>query len=445
MPGLVDLTSRTLNQIARRSLHLGVIALSLGILPTLPSALAAESLQFEAKDELGIRRYSTHFTTQVPLTKPIPEGTGFQLKRGDKVVPAQFTMLGTDKNGIAIVELDYADSFAPHEGRFYTVEYGPDIKTSKPGGGLAIKEEADQYAVAGSIIPKDLKGLIRVWKRGKDYLVPDASRGLFIRTIDGKTVPVGGEGFSSKIRKPGPIQAEIEFTGETDLGDGRKVNNRIVVIFPQKKSGFYVDWSIDDPAGLVAAQEVSVQLKLEPKPRLADFGAGSWVYVALNQGEAIAYRAGFPVERDAGYAAEMPFWEIFRGEPGKMQPYASSLPVPLTELDPGYKNMGYRWGTNHMAQADGWGHLADGRLCTAVGIEEFGNLSQDWIKLSPTGQLDLERIYAEKGTKLAPGTRNFDFWYHFVPNPPHVGAITLPQVMSEAPAVRWITDKPADK
>src|SRR5262249_36555006 len=133
---------------------------------------------------------------------------------------------------------------------------------------------------------------------------------------------------------------------------------------------------------------IGADLKLDlASPAWVDFGAGTGVYVALKKGETAVLR-GWMVPRPRSTD-----WETLVGD----QKYVVGDGRP----------------------AAGWAHAMDRTRCTAIARERFGH--------SPTR--DEIAVDADGGLRLVKGGGHLRFWLHFVPMPPHVGAVTSPQSM----------------
>ncbi|MGL4549699.1 MAG: hypothetical protein ACRC33_00820 [Gemmataceae bacterium] len=145
----------------------------------------------------------------------------------------------------------------------------------------------------------------------------------------------------------------------------------VQMTFPRSKSWVEVEVA-------AGADAVGADLKLDlATPGLVDFGAGTGVYVALKAGETASFRP-----HEAG-------WVTAVGD----KPYVV--------------------GTSPF---EGWAHAMDRTRCTAVSVEGFG----------PGDEVV---IGADGGLRLAKRGKRLRFWLHFVPMPPHVGAVTSPQAM----------------
>jgi hypothetical protein len=87
---------------------------------------------------------------------------------------------------------------------------------------------------------------------------------------------------------------------------------------------------------------------------------------------------------------------------------------------------------------EGWVHVMDERLCTAIAVDRFARETSDRIEASADGRVQIWREYATDAGAKSPKARTLVFWLHFVPSPPHVGAVTSPQSMQSPPEVRVI-------
>src|SRR5262249_1618455 len=129
----------------------------------------------------------------------------------------------------------------------------------------------------------------------------------------------------------------------------------IEMTFPRSKSWVEVDWTLDDPAGVVTEMHAGLNLLLEGAPTLADLGAGPMVYTTLRRGEAASH---------AGRRA------------GKVEPQKEHEPRRRLAGAPGPK----------ANPPEGWAHSMDRRRCTAVAMDAFGKAgSHDEVSVEGDG------------------------------------------------------------
>jgi hypothetical protein len=279
---------------------------------------------------------------------------------------------------------------------------------------MTVEREVDVFRVKlGTdlefLVPRDLLGLLRgVRTRTTDYLHP-GSAGLMIRYRDNIPYRAGGFGpygapTQAGVAKAGPLAARLVFRSTEALRGGRSVASVVIMEFSRFKSWVRVTWVVDDPNSYVAGLGADVNLNLQGEPALVDFGAGSLVYAQLRKGEAALLRAGS--------GTEGPIWETLTGRAGALTPYVIASRGP------------------HAAKAEGWAHVMDRQRCTAIAVERFADAGQESeIRVAADGRLQIWKAFARDGASVAPGTKRFTFWLHFVPMPVQVGAATSPQAM----------------
>src|SRR5262249_49784896 len=137
---------------------------------------------------------------------------------------------------------------------------------------------------------------------------------------------------------------------------------------------------------LISGLGAELNLNVDGKETLIDFGAGSLVYARLRAGETAVLRQ------------EGPRWRTLVGKSGSAEPYVVSSPTA--------------------GRAEAWAHVMDTQRCTAVALADFAK-SDGEIAIDADGRLRLHRQ----------GTKQLRFWLHFVSMPVHVGAATSPQAM----------------
>jgi hypothetical protein len=179
--------------------------------------------------------------------------------------------------------------------------------------------------------------------------------------------------------------------------------------FPNSKSWAQIRWTVGDPAGVIARQEASFDLRIEGEPTLVDLGAAGTVYGFHWGREEMAL--------EAGPSPSNP-WQVLRGPPNQMTPFARSRPGTSTAVE-------------------GWAHVMDRTRCTAIAVEGFGHTARDVLKVRAGGRVTLSRTWDTDGKGPAPRSRSLSFWLHFVSNPVQVGAVTSPQAMLAPLEVAW--------
>jgi hypothetical protein len=336
--------------------------------------LAGAGLELTVSETAGIRRFDYPVAVKLTLKDDLTGKEKFRLLGGAKPMAAQFRPAGKQE-----VWLDFTLSPEPHEKKALRVEYGPDVEAGpERAGGVSVAEEKGAFVVrTGGMtyaVPADLGGLLGGVTSVKLEYMKAGSKGLW---VDPGTGRVEVKGLKGTVVRQGPVAAALAFAGkvgEAEVSAG--------LTFQRSKSWVEVEVG-------AKAKAIGADLKLDlASPAWVDFGAGSGVYVALKKGETAAFRAW----RDP--AADDP-WETLVGR----RPYV----------------IGHRllpWG--------GWAHAMDRTRCTAIAVDGFGDGPKD---------ADQIEIDADGGLRITRKATRFRFWLHFVPMPPHVGAVTSPQSM----------------
>jgi hypothetical protein len=334
-------------------------------------------------------------------------GLRFRLLDKDKVVPAQFA--ATDKRR-GVMKVGFHSTHAPFGSRNYTVEYGPGLE-EKPGTdpkkGFSFGLSVDGYGLnhpsgLAFVVPMGFKqpGLLKEVRTKKtEYLRPD-STGLFLRLRqpDRPTIVVGGPEYGGGSSFLMPLISSLQFKGSHQIGDD-KVSTSVDMEFPISRSWVRVDFTADDPKGLVEALGVDLNLNIQGEPTLVDFGAGTSVYTTLKKGQSAVLRSG-PLEKNR------PGWLVLVGP--------TKAPTPFVVMPP-----------DRPSKAEGWAHVMDRQRCTALAVADFAQERQrSEIAVDADGRLRCEREYDPKETK-----KTLTFWLHFVSMPVQQGAATSPQSM----------------
>ncbi|MFO0890631.1 MAG: hypothetical protein U0790_15990 [Isosphaeraceae bacterium] len=366
--------------------------------------------RFRLLETAGLRRFG------YPVHAEFPKPTGatrFTLIQDGKPVPAQFRAV-RDASGAERVSLDFNASLGPLESAVYEVRSGEDGPDAEPRRGLKVESAGDSFRIDGTgmiyEVPMDLSGFLGRVAQGDREFLGRKSTGLWLR-------PAGRQSGGSEprplalrgvISRRGPLAMGLRYDGVGN-DDGRRVAVAVELTFPSSKSWVELNASIGD-SGAGPAYELGIDLDLaiEGSPTLVDLGATGTVYGTL-QGEERLSLIGLP---GAG-------WEVIKGD--RRQDVLQAKP-PRGPGKPDSPN------------AEGWAHVMDATRCTAVAVADFGTRARDQIEVSANGRLRVTRRFPE-GTQ---GPRSLRAWYHFVPMPVQVGAVTSPQSMLAPLEVEWI-------
>jgi hypothetical protein len=403
------------------------IAILAGILLGAPLGWSAEPetkrLELIVKETAGLRRFGFPVHVTFRTDRDVTETDRFRLVANGKPVTAQFRSLRA-LGQRRLVALDFNVNQDPLEQKTFQIEYGSKVVPgAEPKGGLEVIEDKETVTIKS--------GNLR-------YVVARKPRGLFTQVSDGKReyVRKGGGGFdfltrghgtyglglteTMTITRRGPLAVGIRFHAGCPIDKDPKKRSfdwQIDLTFPRAKSWVEVDWTVNDPAGVLSELHAGLALLLDGSPTLADFGAGSMVYTTLRKNEA-AYLIA-PV-------GGKPAWKVETSrdeEPRRLFAVAN----PRNAQPP-----------------EGWAHSMDRQRCTAVAMAEFGQPgAQDEIHFEGGGQLVFVRKFDQHEVRRQ-GRKRLRFWAHFVPMPVHIGALTSPQSMM-APLVVEVKNEPRRK
>ena len=356
---------------------------------------AVRRLELVVSETAGIRRFGYPVTATLPRDAA-RAGNRFRLSENGKPVAAQFRRVAGKGAATEAVYLDFNVSHGPLEKRTYLVEYGPGVEPGpEPKSGIAVKLGADAVTVSHGrelefVLPRQRPGLLRQVRAGRTDYLRDGSPGLLFRDKGGKEHRASAG--AARVTRSGPLAAAVLFEGSESLGSA-KAASAVEMEFPRSKSWVRVRWTLDDPKGDVAALGAELNLAVQGPRTLVDFGAGSYVYAALQPGESAVLRAGPP-------------WATLVGRPGALRPYVLAPPERRTQA------------------AEGWAHVMDKERCTAVAVAGFAAGPGAEIVVGADGRLRLWCPFAP-----AAGPKRLTFWLHFVGMPVQVGAATSPQAM----------------
>jgi hypothetical protein len=387
-------------------------ALTIGRNTLARGAIGPETLTFRLRETAGLRRFSYPVHALLPV---VPAGPNFRLERDGQPVAAQFRrVVGLDdRPGIA---LDFHASPGPLETQDYQVLTGEIEPGPEPKRGLTVERAGGRIRVAnGSVlaftIPERLSGLFDRIENSRLDFWAGGGDGLSIVTAAGVVRRLGnGDEPRVTVTRQGPFAVGLRFEERIQPADaGESVRSTVEMTFPNSKSWAQIRWTVDDPAGVIARLEVGFDLKIEGEPTLVDLGAAGTVYGFLRGQEAMALEAG---------PSPWNPWQVLKGPPNQLTPFARSLPGTSTAVE-------------------GWAHVMDRARCTALAVDGFGRSARDLLKVRAGGRVTLARTWGTDGKSPAPRPKTLSFWLHFVTNPVQVGAVTSPQAMLAPLEIAW--------
>lgn len=392
------------------------------------SGAAAEPLTVEVRETAGIARFGYPVTGAFRC--PEAGAESFRLLRDGRPVEAQFSRIRNSADG-AQWEVDFNLDLLPFETRSFRIEAQDAAPAESPATrGLSLQRNAGTILIRRPgldfIAPENLFQLLGAVKSPEhDYFV-SGSAGFFTRDRQGALRQVelvqAPKHAEVEVLKSGALCAALQLSGEMDLGGDERAKTTLRLDFPRSKSWVRAEWKVDDPRQAIASVGVKFQMRLKPapgRPTLVDFGAPSSVYAALQPSQLAVFQASPRglANADAASTDRTAPWEVTRGTVERMIPYVAGL-------------------ENDARPVEGWAHVMDDRRCTAIAVDRFARETTDRIEASAEGRVEIWRDYAKSPETKSPATKTLVFWLHFVPSPPHVGAVTSPQSMQSPPEVR---------
>ena len=388
-------------------------------------ARSADELLIDVREIAGLERVGCPAAYQLELPAAVPKATTFALQddKGNPVI-AQFSP-ASDGPLTNRWWLDFSAPLKPWQTRRYSVHYGAGVQAAGEGtGGNRLLETEASFQVTNApyitwTVPKDLAGLLHsVDFPPNDHVRPD-SQGLVLRDRDGREHVLGKGFHSGRATRNGRRAVALQFTGTARDEVPAGVRSTVDLTFPSPVSWVEVDWTIEDPQDRVSGLGMTLRLALDPPrgdaPTLVDFGAGTWVYAALNAGQAAELQGG-PA---TGRARPDRLWRVLRGPADRMIPFA----VAPDQAD---------------ARAEGWGHIMDRRSCLALAVDQFGSEAADRIVVTAEGDVTIWRNYEQKHAESDAAAKRLRFWLHFVFYPPQHSAATSPRMMQTPPEISTV-------
>lgn len=398
-------------------------------LPNVARGAAFRSKAFRLQETAGLRRFGFPVHTIVPDIDPT--AGPFVLKSQGKSIPAQFRAV-VDRDGKAQLALDFNASPGPEEVIAYEIIYGEGVEpvadSAKPP---QIERDGDALTVRNGLIWKFRArgaGLLDELINGTRSYVSAGSLDAMLMTWGGLAHATQGADSTLTVTRTGPFAVGLRHESTIALENLGPFRSTIDITLPSSKSWVEIDWRVDDPQGKVERLSLGADLKVGDGPTLIDFGASSTVYHVLKPKEATVMMSGrrtSPLDdsksnlgrghftRDQVLNRPKSGWSISKFTP----------PETSREFATG------------QTPAQGWAHVMDQSRCTAIGLEGFENSRQihHHIRIDGTGNVSLS---ADPITPT-PGTQRLHAWYHFVPMPVQVGALTSPQSMMNPLQVVW--------
>jgi hypothetical protein len=376
----------------------------------LATAAANEAaVVFTVSETAGIRRRSDVVTARlsVPDLPPNGEAIGFRLVSRDeagkrKVVPAQFHVTSTDPPQVIV---DFIANFQPLESQAYRLEFGPDVKSETLSGGLVLSENDEEFRVdnAGVVhwtLPRDLRGLLDFSWKETPY-VANESEGLYWIDTEGQQVRLDSSTPASvEVSRQGPIATALRWTYSEKNGAASVVEME----FYRTKSWVHLTWDVNDSSTQVKQLGMDLNLELDGKEILIDYGGADFVYTTVRAGQSSLLVAG---PRKDGNVP----WKVMSGP--------SEAPNQVLAIGPPKPPA---------SRVFGWAHAMDSERCTAVAVAKFASVTRDQIRMDGDGTMRVTRIFSDPNS---PKKKRLELWMHFVTMPVHIGARTSPRSMQE--------------
>jgi PcRGLX-like N-terminal RIFT barrel domain len=363
------------------------------------------------RETAGLRRFGYPVSVAVPFPKgALVDVRHVRLLDGQsKEVGAQVTVMANwpGDGSVQWVDVDFNASPAPNATEKYAVEYGPGVERSGITRGVILTETLTAYQAGAYRVPKDGRPLLSSVHYGElEYLRPEGAEFLVVdRSGAARTVREGS--VRTRALKTEPVSVMLEQRGEY-AGERGALAFRTTMAFPNSKSWIHFVHEIEDPGGEVREVVLRLPFALETEPRIFDFGVGSWLYGTLRTGQAatLTQRVA-PATADSGKTN----WNVTLGGAADAPPFAVGVPAT---------------GSN---RAEGWGHLMDGKKVVALGVPGFAAVpGESSIRLDHDGNCVI-RWRPDRPATGGSAPCRVEAFFHFVPVPPQVTAVTSPPSM----------------
>lgn len=138
------------------------------------------------------------------------------------------------------------------------------------------------------------------------------------------------------------------------------------------------DWFVNHSANRVGTLGMQLSMSLADvaggQRTLVDFGATSFVYIALGDGESAELNVG-PVLGESGEDdRSQHIWDVLRGKADSLDPFVTAPNASGVEVRP-----------------EGWVHLMDREKCLTAFVHQFAARNQETIRVTADGSLEIWR------------------------------------------------------
>ena len=372
----------------------------------------AAPMKLVVRETAGIRRFSFPVTASATFPEGRAGGTSSAVLRQEgRPVPVQLTVQDRWPDGsFKRAELDFNASPGPLGEQTFELSFSDQPakpESSDTGGGIRIQEAADAFRfVQGEryfSVPKNLSRLLSGAGFAKEELVRRESPptglegGIF---VDG--VSLASNDWQARVTKTGPIVASVDFT--RTFGDAKR-RARVEYTSPSSKSWIRISAELEaGPRSLV----FRLPLVFNQRPLMFDMGAGTLVYGQLRDGTWVSLRQ----------SARHPLWSVVTGSWRPMGKPAESAEGQAADQT-------YVTALPTSVPAEGWLHVLDRKVAVAVAVEEFQRRVGCSVSLFSDGTLAIYQTQPETASQPL----RLAVYYHFVPTPVQIGAVTSPQAM----------------
>jgi len=358
--------------------------------------------QIEVSETAGIRRTEYPVTARVELPRgALRDASNARLKLTEDVVAQFAAETAWDDGSVRALSVDFNVSLGPAERRRYTLEFGPDVKSTAPAGrGLSVTEEADGIQVGSIRFGRSGSPLVLGANYVKMNFIGTGQNGISVTDAAGTQHDLSSvQDAKLDIVKRGPLKVLLRYTGRLPLDQANAAPFVVTVEMPNSKSWLKTSAVVQDPSRRIRTIAFDSPLAFSALPLTWDFGTENGTYGAFRNATDAAVLTQTVNQKGAAG------WMVKTGpQGGTLNDYESS--------------------PNGRA-ASGWGHLLDARGAVAFGFADFAREQGVYrIALGGNGQASFSFEPSRPGTE-----HRLTVYQHFVSTPVPIGAATSPTAM----------------
>ena len=181
--------------------------------------------QIEVSETAGIRRTEYPVTARVELPRgALRDASNARLKLTEDVIAQFAAETAWDDGSVRALSVDFNVSLGPAERRLYTLEFGPDVKSTAPAGrGLSVTEEADGIQVGSIRFGRSGSPLVLGANYVKMNFIGTGRNGISVTDAAGTQHDLSSaQDVKLDIVKRGPLKVVLRYTGRLPLDQAQR-------------------------------------------------------------------------------------------------------------------------------------------------------------------------------------------------------------------------------